>query len=68
MNDRLQPLNLHSLIKGPLLRNILHNLEIQLRTGMGFCQEIRLLLGSHGRGYGVSAFEEDIEDVGSDEA
>lgn len=71
MDHSLQPVNLYRFVKGALLRNILDDAEIQLglwRVRVCISDLLRLLLGAHGGDDGVAALEEDVEDVGGDEA
>ena len=71
MDHSLQPVDLHRFVKGALLRNILDDAEIQLGLGrvrVRISDLLRLRLRAHGGHDGVAAFEEDIEDVGGDEA
>lgn len=54
MNDGLQALNLHSLIKSTLLRNILHDLEVDLRIWMRLLQKVCFSLRADSCGYLMS--------------
>lgn len=71
MEHHFQAINLHRLVKGALLCDILDNAEVQFGRGrvwvcfpnlLGFC------LGADGRDDGVAALEENIQDVRCDEA
>jgi hypothetical protein len=71
MDHGLQPVDLNRFVKGALLRDILDDAEIQFRhrrIRVRFLDLVGLLLRAHRRHDAVAALEQELEDVGGDEA
>jgi hypothetical protein len=72
MNNRLQfPRRLDTLIESTFLGNILYDSEIEFRgrhIGMSGFDGVSFLLRTHRGDHGVAVLEENVEDMGGDEA
>lgn len=67
----LEPVDLHGIVERTQLRDVRHDAEVEQRGGrVRVCLSdlLRLVFGAHCRHDGVAACQQDVEDVGCDEA
>lgn len=71
MNNSLKAINLNRIVESTFQSNILNDAEIELGDGYArvrIANLLRLLLRAYRGDDGVAVFQEDVEDMGGDEA